>query len=75
LQDKEKVRDFGKIKLQLELLLENKSHIIQSQTSLQRKLQHANQETGVAAVAAEYIPELEETVEMDTPDKELAEVK
>jgi dynactin 1 len=46
LQDKEKVRDFGKMKLQLEQLLENKSHIIQSQTFLQRELRHANQETG-----------------------------
>jgi chromosome segregation ATPase len=72
LKDKENVRDFGKIKLQLELLLENKSHIIQSQTSLQQELRHTNQETGVAA---EDIPDLEKTMEMDTHDKELAEVK
>jgi hypothetical protein len=79
LQDKEKLRDFDKMKLYLEQLLELKSRIMESQTSLQRELQHAKQEVREAVEArdahADEMADLAETVEMATLDKEMAEEK
>jgi hypothetical protein len=79
LQDKEKLKDFDKIKLQLEQLFEFKSRIMESQTSLQREVQRAKQEAREAIEArdthAEEMADLAETVEMATLDKEMAEEK
>lgn len=79
LQDKEKLKDFDKMKLQLEQLLEFKSRIMESQTSLQREVQRAKQEAREAIEArdmhAEEMADLAETVEMATLDKEMAEEK
>lgn len=79
LQDKEKLKDFDKIKLQLEQLLEFKSRIMESQASLQREVQRAKQEAREAIEAremhAEEMADLAETVEMATLDKEMAEEK
>ncbi|XP_069679025.1 dynactin subunit 1 isoform X4 [Periplaneta americana] len=78
-QDKEKLKDFDKMKLQFEQLLEFKSRIMESQTSLQRDLQRAKQEAREAIEArdthAEEMADLAETVEMATLDKEMAEEK
>jgi len=78
LQDKERLKDFDKMKLQLEQLLEFKSCIMQSQTSL-REVQRAKQEEREAVEArdahADEIADLAETVEMSTLDKEMAEEK
>jgi hypothetical protein len=63
------------MKLHLEQLLENKSPITESQTSLHQELRYANQEAGVAVEAAADFSDLEESMEMDTPDKELVKVK
>jgi len=79
LQDKERLKDFDKMKLQLEQLLEFKSRIMESQTSLQRELQRAKQEAREAVEArdthADEMSDLAETVEMATLDKEMAEEK
>jgi hypothetical protein len=79
MQDKEKLKDFDKIRLQLEQLLEFKSRIMESQTSLQREVQRAKQEAREAIEArethAEEMADLAETVEMATLDKEMAEEK
>ena len=79
LQDKEKLKDFDKMRLQLEQLLEFKSRIMESQTSLQRELQRAKQEAREAIEArdahADEMADLAETVEMATLDKEMAEEK
>jgi hypothetical protein len=79
LQDKERLKDFDKMKLQLEQLLEFKSRIMESQTSLQRELQRAKQEAREAVEArdthADEMADLAETVEMATLDKEMAEEK
>ena len=79
LQDKERLKDFDKVKLQLEQLLEFKSRIMESQTSLQREVQRAKQEAREAVEArdahADEMSDLAETVEMATLDKEMAEEK
>jgi dynactin 1 len=79
MQDKEKLKDFDKIRLQLEQLLEFKSRIMESQISLQREVQRAKQEAREAIEArethAEEMADLAETVEMATLDKEMAEEK
>jgi hypothetical protein len=79
LQDKERLKDFDKMKLQLEQLVEFKSRIMESQTSLQRELQRAKQEAREAVEArnahADEMADLSETVEMVTLDKEMAEEK
>jgi len=79
LQDKERLKDFDKMKLQLEQLLEFKSRIMESQTSLQRELKRAKQEAREAVEArdthADEMADLAETVEMATLDKEMAEEK
>ncbi|XP_021939301.1 LOW QUALITY PROTEIN: dynactin subunit 1-like [Zootermopsis nevadensis] len=79
MQDKGKLKDYDKIRLQLEQLLEFKSRIMESQTSLQREVQRAKQEAREAIEArdthAEEMADLAETVEMATLDKEMAEEK
>ncbi|XP_076632300.1 dynactin subunit 1 isoform X2 [Colletes latitarsis] len=79
MQDKERMKDFEKTKLQFEQLLEFKMKVMESQASLQRELQRARQETKDAHVAREQFQEemadLAETVEMATLDKEMAEEK
>ncbi|XP_018341862.1 PREDICTED: dynactin subunit 1 isoform X1 [Trachymyrmex septentrionalis] len=79
MQDKERIKDFEKTKLQVEQLLEFKAKVMESQASLQRELQRARQEAREAHVAREQYQEemsdLAETVEMATLDKEMAEEK
>ncbi|PSN47807.1 Dynactin subunit 1 [Blattella germanica] len=79
MQDKEKMKDFEKLKVQMDQLLEFKSRIMESQTSLQREVQRAKQEAREAIEArnihADEMADLAETVEMATLDKEMAEEK
>ncbi|XP_069184911.1 dynactin subunit 1 isoform X3 [Procambarus clarkii] len=78
-QDKEKLKEGEKIKLQYEQLVEFKSRIMESQNQLQRELQKAKIEAREAIEAkdrhTEDTQELTETVEMLTLDKEMAEEK
>lgn len=78
-EDKERLRDFDKMKTQLEQLQEFKSRIMDAQSQLQRELQRAKQETKDAFEArdrhAEEMSELSENVELITLDKEMAEEK
>ena len=79
MQDKERMKDFEKTKLQLEQLLEFKTKVMESQASLQRELQRARQEAREAHAAREQyqdeMADLAETMEMATLDKEMAEEK
>lgn len=79
MQDKERMKDFEKTKLQLEQLIEFKTKVMESQATLQRDLQRARQEAREAHAAREQFQEemadLAETVEMATLDKEMAEEK
>lgn len=79
MQDKEKMKEYEKTKIQLDQLLEFKSKVMESQSSLQRELQRARQETRDAQQAKgnyeEEMADLAETVEMATLDKEMAEEK
>ncbi|XP_014615433.1 PREDICTED: dynactin subunit 1 isoform X1 [Polistes canadensis] len=79
IQDKERMKDFEKTKLQFEQLLEFKVKVMESQASLQRDLQRAKQEAREAQAAREQyqdeMADLAETVEMATLDKEMAEEK
>ncbi|XP_015594869.1 dynactin subunit 1 isoform X2 [Cephus cinctus] len=79
MQDKERMKEFEKTKLQLEQLLEFKAKVMESQASLQRDLQRARQEAREAHEARnqyqEEMADLTETVEMATLDKEMAEEK
>ncbi|XP_014207258.1 dynactin subunit 1-like isoform X2 [Copidosoma floridanum] len=79
MQDKEKLKDFEKMKIQIEQLIEFKAKVMESQASLQRELQRARQETRDAHAAREQyqdeMSDLAETVEMATLDKEMAEEK
>jgi len=78
-QDKEKMKDFEKVVLQNEQLVEFKSRIMESQSTLQKELQKAKHEAREALEArdvhAEEMADLSETVEMATLDKEMAEEK
>ncbi|KAL1514252.1 hypothetical protein ABEB36_003539 [Hypothenemus hampei] len=78
-EDKERLKDYDKLKLQLEQLIEFKSKIMEAQNSLQRELQRAKQEAKEAIEAreahAEEVADLAEAVEMATLDKEMAEEK
>lgn len=77
--DKERLRDFEKMKTQYEQLVEFKTRIMEAQTQLQRDLQRSKQETKDAIDArdrhAEEMSELAENVELITLDKEMAEEK
>ncbi|XP_012255651.2 dynactin subunit 1 isoform X2 [Athalia rosae] len=79
LQEKEKMKDYEKTKIQLDQLIEFKTKVMESQASLQRQLQWARQETRDAQTARdqhqEEMADLVETVEMATLDKEMAEEK
>ncbi|XP_071536927.1 dynactin subunit 1 isoform X2 [Panulirus ornatus] len=78
-QDKEKLKEGEKMKLQLEQLVEFKSRIMESQAQLQRELQKAKAEAREAMETRdrhmEDTQELSENVEMLTLDKEMAEEK
>lgn len=78
-EDKERLREFDKMKTQFEQLQEFKTKIMDAQSQLQRDLQRARQETKDAIEArnqhAEEMSELAENVEMITLDKEMAEEK
>ncbi|XP_060529168.1 dynactin subunit 1 [Cylas formicarius] len=78
-EDKEKLKEYDKVKIQLEQLIEFKSKIMDSQSSLQRELQKAKQDAKEAIEAreahAEEVADLAEAVEMATLDKEMAEEK
>ncbi|KAK3872406.1 hypothetical protein Pcinc_022506 [Petrolisthes cinctipes] len=78
-QDKDRLKEADKMKLQLEQLVEFKSRIMDSQAQLQRDLQKARAEAREAQELreqhAEDTEELTESVEMLTLDKEMAEEK
>ncbi|XP_049823261.1 dynactin subunit 1 isoform X2 [Aethina tumida] len=78
-EDKDKLKDFDKLKIQLEQLIEFKTKIMETQASLQRELQRAKQEAKEAIEAreqhADEVADLAEAVEMATLDKEMAEEK
>jgi len=78
-QDKEKLKEQDKVRLQLEQMVEFKGRIMESQAQLQKDLQRARQEAREALEAkerhADEMSDLAETVEMATLDKEMAEEK
>jgi len=78
-QDKEKMKDHEKLKMQNEQLQEFKVRIMEAQSSLQKEIQKARHEAKEATEArdahAEEMADLSETVEMATLDKEMAEEK
>ncbi|XP_042217203.1 dynactin subunit 1-like isoform X5 [Homarus americanus] len=78
-QDKEKLKEAEKMKLQYEQLVEFKSRIMESQAQLQREIQKAKAEAREALETRdrhmEDTEELSENVEMLTLDKEMAEEK
>lgn len=78
-EDKERLRDFDKMKIQFEQLQEFRSKIMAAQASLQKELQRAKQETKDAIEAkerhAQEMAELADNVELITLDKEMAEEK
>ena len=78
-KDQEKLKEFEKMSIQHEQLLEFKSRIMEAQSSLQKEVQKAKHEAREAVEAkerhAEEMSELAETVEMATLDKEMAEEK
>ncbi|XP_066262436.1 dynactin subunit 1 [Euwallacea similis] len=78
-EDKEKLKDYDKLKIQWEQLIEFKSKIMEAQNSLQKELQRAKQEAKEAGEARaahiEEVADLSEAVEMATLDKEMAEEK
>ncbi|XP_065358824.1 dynactin subunit 1 [Calliphora vicina] len=78
-EDKERLRDFDKMKIQFEQLQEFRTQIMASQASLQKELQRAKQEAKDAIEAkerhAQEMAELSDNVELITLDKEMAEEK
>lgn len=78
-EDKERLKDYDKLKIQLEQLIEFKAKIMESQASLQREIQKAKQEAKDAIEArethAEEVADLADAVEMATVEKEMAEEK
>uniref|UniRef100_A0AAR5PMJ9 Dynactin subunit 1 n=1 Tax=Dendroctonus ponderosae TaxID=77166 RepID=A0AAR5PMJ9_DENPD len=78
-EDKQKLKDYDKLKIQLEQLIEFKAKILEAQNCLQRELQRAKLDVKEAVEAkeahAEEVADLYETVEMATLDKEMAEEK
>uniref|UniRef100_T1J0Z5 Dynactin subunit 1 n=1 Tax=Strigamia maritima TaxID=126957 RepID=T1J0Z5_STRMM len=79
LQDKEKLKEAEKMKIQFLQLLEFKTKIMESQSELQRELQKARQDAQDAINEkeqhAEEMADLAESVEMATLDREMAEEK
>lgn len=78
-EDKERLKEFDKMKTQFEQLQEFKSKIMDAQSQLQRELQRSRQETKDAIDArdqyTEEMSELAENMELITLDKEMAEEK
>uniref|UniRef100_A0A182MM21 Dynactin subunit 1 n=1 Tax=Anopheles culicifacies TaxID=139723 RepID=A0A182MM21_9DIPT len=78
-EDRERLREFDKMKTQYEQLVEFKSKIMDAHSMLQRDLQRAKQEAKDAIEArdlhSEEMSELAENVELITLDKEMAEEK
>lgn len=78
-EDKERFREYDKIKTQFEQMQEFKLRIMEAQSQLQRELQRARQETKDAIDEknrhAEEMAELAENSELITLDKEMAEEK
>ncbi|EDS39730.1 150 kDa dynein-associated polypeptide [Culex quinquefasciatus] len=78
-EDRERLREFDKLKTQYDQLVEFKSKIMDAHSQLQRDLQRAKQEAKDAIEArdqhSEEMAELSENVEMITLDKEMAEEK
>ncbi|XP_013107248.1 dynactin subunit 1 [Stomoxys calcitrans] len=78
-EDKERLREFDKMKVQFEQMQEFRSKIMAAQSSLQKELQRAKQETKDAIEAkerhAQEMAELADNVELITLDKEMAEEK
>ncbi|KAH8370980.1 hypothetical protein KR093_005867 [Drosophila rubida] len=78
-EDKERLREFDKMKIQFEQLQEFRTKIMSAQASLQKELQRAKQEAKDAIEAkeqhAQEMAELSDNVEMITLDKEMAEEK
>jgi len=78
-EDKERLREFDKMKIQFEQLQEFRTKIMAAQGSLQKELQRAKQEAKDAIEAkeqhAQEMAELSDNVEMITLDKEMAEEK
>ncbi|XP_060809126.1 dynactin subunit 1 isoform X2 [Amyelois transitella] len=76
-EDREKLRELERIRLQLEQANEFKTRIMESQAQLQRDLQRAKQEVREAQEALEVhneeTAELQEAAEMAALDKEMAE--
>ncbi|XP_077287467.1 dynactin subunit 1 isoform X2 [Arctopsyche grandis] len=79
LEEREKLKELERLRMQLDQMTEFKSRIMESQASLQRDVQRAKQEAREAIAArdvhAEEMAELSETVEMATLDREMAEEK
>lgn len=78
-EDKERLREFDKLKTQYDQLVEFKSKIMEAHSQLQRDVLRAKQEAKDAIEArdlhSEEMAELSENVEMITLDKEMAEEK
>lgn len=78
-EDKERFREYDKMKTQFEQMQEFKVRIMDAQSQLQRELQRARQETKDAIDEknrhAEEMSELLENTELITLDKEMAEEK
>lgn len=78
-EDKERLKEFDKMKTQFEQLQEFKSKIMDAQSQLQRELQRSRQETKDAIDGrdqyVEEMSELAENMELITLDKEMAEEK
>lgn len=78
-EDKERLREFDKMKIQFEQLQEFRTKIMAAQASLQKELQRAKQEAKDAIEAkeqhAQEMADLSDNVEMITLDKEMAEEK
>lgn len=78
-EDKERLREFDKMKIQFEQSQEFRSKIMNAQAQLQRELQRAKQEAKDAIEAkerhAQEMADLADNVEMITLDKEMAEEK
>ncbi|XP_037933138.1 dynactin subunit 1 [Teleopsis dalmanni] len=78
-EDKDRLREFDKMKIQFEQMQEFRTKIMSAQALLQKELQRAKQETKDAIEArerhAQEMADLADNVELITLDKEMAEEK
>ncbi|OQR79113.1 dynactin subunit 1-like, partial [Tropilaelaps mercedesae] len=78
-EDREKIREFEKTKIQLEQLLEYKARITESQADLQKQLSQARKDAQDAIEErnrhAEEMSDVSEAIEMAALDREMAEEK